>query len=166
MKHNLEIKCRLDNLSGVRKLLKESRSFKYSVEKQNDVYFKVKKGRLKLRIINNKTGNLIYYFRNEKSSEMKSGYIISATENFKELFKILSNQFEIFVTVKKKREIFVKDNIRIHLDNVTELGKFMEIEIIYKNLGSAKVRMKEILNFIKPEIRSYINKSYSDLLIK
>lgn len=166
MKHNLEIKCRLDNLSGVRKLLKESRSFKYSVEKQNDIYFKVKKGRLKLRIINNKTGNLIYYFRNEKSSEMKSGYIISATENFKELFKILSNQFEIFVTVKKKREIFVKDNIRIHLDNVTELGKFMEIEIIYKNLGSAKVRMKEILNFIKPEIRSYINKSYSDLLIK
>lgn len=166
MKHNLEIKCRLDNLSGVRKLLKESRSFKYSFEKQNDIYFKVKKGRLKLRIINNKTGNLIYYFRNEKSSEMKSGYIISATENFKELFKILSNQFEIFVTVKKKREIFVKDNIRIHLDNVTELGKFMEIEIIYKNLESAKVRMKEILNFIKPEIRSYINKSYSDLLIK
>lgn len=166
MKHNLEIKCRLDNLSGVRKLLKESRSFKYSVEKQNDVYFKVKKGRLKLRIINNKTGNLIYYFRNEKSSEMKSGYIISATENFKELFKILSNQFEIFVTVKKKREIFVKDYIRIHLDNVTGLGKFMEIEIIYKNLESAKVRMKEILNFIKPEIRSYINKSYSDLLIK
>ncbi|MBK7157192.1 MAG: hypothetical protein IPH77_01185 [Ignavibacteria bacterium] len=115
MPKNFEIKCRIRNLSEIKKILVSDRSYKYSIEKQKDIYYKVKSGRLKLRIINEKISDLIYYNRKEKNRERVSNFVISSTINFKELNFILTEQFEVMVTVNKKREIFVKDNIRIHL---------------------------------------------------
>ncbi|MBL0107189.1 MAG: hypothetical protein IPP52_07875 [Ignavibacteria bacterium] len=54
MPKNFEIKCRIRNLSAIKEILVSDRSYKYSIEKQKDIYYKVKSGRLKLRIINEK----------------------------------------------------------------------------------------------------------------
>ena len=95
-----------------------------------------------------------------------SKYIISQTENFKELDLILRKQFKVLVSVVKKREIFILKNIRFHLDNVKTLGKFLEIEIVYNNFSKAKVQMNELIAMLNLDEKIFIKKSYSDLLLK
>lgn len=167
MKKNLEIKYRIENPGSVRSLLKRNNKFTFTSESQTDIYYKVPKGRLKLRIINGKKCQLIFYERNEKKTERISNYIISETNNISELESILKKVFDIIVTVKKHREIFIRDNIRIHLDKVKGLGSFLEIEIIYNNIHSAKKQLNEISEYIRLNKKNnFIKNSYSDLLIK
>lgn len=165
MKKNYEIKCELNNYKKTNDLAGSLKKFSYTFEKQVDIYYKVKTGRLKLRIINDKAGNLIYYNRAEKSNKRISHYIISKTEDFKELDNILKKQFEVLITVEKVREIYIHKNIRIHLDRVIKLGSFLEIEIIYGNLTKAKKEMKELIYILKLNEDTFIRNSYSDLLI-
>jgi len=134
-------------------------------EKQIDVYYKVTQGRLKLRIINNKRGNLIFYERKEKTSKRISNYFISETKSFKELDKILRSQFEVLAIVHKQRDIFLENNTRIHLDTVKGLGKFLEIEVVYKDIVKAKKQMEQLIASLGLNEEDFIKESYSDLLI-
>ena len=68
--------------------------------------------------------------------------------------------------MKKKREIFIFDNIRIHLDKVENLGEFLEFEIVYDNYEQAKKQMKFLINYFKLNRNNFINNSYSDLLLE
>lgn len=53
------------------------------------------------------------------------------------------------VTVKKKREVFVyNDEFEIALDDVTDLGYFVEIETI-KDFGSVEVAREKLMEFFK-----------------
>lgn len=167
MRKNYEIKCRLssDNFKKIKSLLSKNSAYEYSVEKQTDIYYKVKSGRLKLRIINNESSNLIFYNRADSKVERVSNYLISSSDNFRELDFILNKQFDILVKVVKKRDIFIKDNIRIHLDTVKTLGKFLEIEVIYYDLSKAKIQMTKLIKDLKLNNKDFIRVSYSDLII-
>lgn len=166
MKSNYEIKCRISNAKKLSNSLKADKKYSYTVEKQTDVYFKVRKGRLKLRIINDEKANLIFYYRKNTHKERVSRYVISATEDFKELMFILKNQFDVLIKVEKIREIFISDNVRIHVDKVKGLGKFVEIEIIYEKFDGVKNNMKRLIDLLGLERENFIKNSYSDLLIK
>lgn len=164
MKKNYEIKCELDSKKSkdIKALLKK---FNHTIEKQVDIYFKVKQGRLKLRIINDTESSLIFYDRGEKKGKRISKYTISKTKDFEELDNILRKQFKVLVIVNKLREVFISENIRVHLDKVEGLGKFLEIEIIYTDLAKAKIQMKELISRLKLDENKFIKESYSDLLI-
>jgi len=163
VKKNLEIKTSVDSFAKIRQII-ISDSFSSTVELQKDIYYKVNAGRLKLRIINNETGNLIYYNRSDKNSIKTSNYLISSTKEFKELDEILRSQFDLMVCVDKKREVFIKKNIRIHLDTVVRLGKFLEIEIIYSDLPKAKATLNSLISKLELNKTNFIKRSYSDLL--
>lgn len=165
MAKNLEIKCRLNSFDPVKIKIDKLPGFKFHKEKQTDIYYKVKNGRLKLRIINDKTANLIFYRRNENSSKRVSEYFISQTVNFKELDLILRSQFNVLVTVTKDREIFIRNNFRIHLDKVKGLGKFLEIEVIFGSLVQARKQLKKLISELGLDENSFVKVSYSDLLI-
>ncbi len=70
------------------------------------------------------------------------------------------------VTVVKERQIFLKDNIRIHFDKVKGLGKFLEIEIISNNFQKARKQMDKIISLLNLKENNFFNVSYSDLFIK
>ena len=169
MPKNYEIKTYVNNVKNlrrdVRKLVK-NKTHRHCKEFQKDIYYKTGKDRLKLRIINNETGNLIFYDRKEHNKKRVSNYIISETKNFKELDEILKKLFDIFVVVDKEREIFIYDNIRIHLDKVKKLGSFLEIEIIYNSFKEAKKTMNELIEYFNLEEKDFIKESYSDMLIR
>ncbi len=165
MATNLEIKCRLNNFRFVRKRISEIKRIVCLKEKQTDVYYNVKKGRLKLRIINNERGNLVFYERREKTSRRISNYLISETESFKELDEILRSQFEVLAIVHKQRNIFLQNNIRIHLDTVKGIGKFLEIEVVYKDIVKATKQMEKLIATLGLYEKDFIKESYSDLLI-
>jgi len=165
LESNLEIKCRLDNFRFVKNRISEINGIILLREKQIDVYYKVTKGRLKLRIINDERGNLIFYERKEKTSKRISNYLISETKSFKELDEILRSQFEVLAIVHKERDIYLDNNIRIHLDTVKGLGKFLEVEVIYKNIIRARKQMKQLIAALGLNEKNFIKASYSDMLI-
>ena len=70
------------------------------------------------------------------------------------------------VTVDKKREIFVYDNVRIHLDKVKGLGNFLEFEIVFSSMAKAKQQMKTLIKYFGLDEKKFIKNSYSDLLMQ
>lgn len=164
MNKNLEIKIKLDNTSQINSIRNSLSKYSRSVEKQIDIYYKVSKGRLKLRIINDKEGSLILYNRVEKKGKRISHYTISKTKDFKELDFILTRQFDTLIKVIKKREIYILKNVRVHLDKVSGLGNYLEIEIIYSDLMKAKKQMAELIKLLHLDEKKFIKNSYSDLL--
>ena len=165
MKKNYEIKCELSDRKTVELIINSVKGYSHSVEKQTDIYYKADTGRLKLRIINDTEGSLIFYDRGEKTGKRISKYIISKTKDHKELDSILRKQFKVLVIVNKKRDIYIHKNIRVHIDTIKGLGRFLEIEIIYENLSKAKEQMKELISKFQLNENKFIKGSYSDLLI-
>ena len=168
MRKNYEIKIPVKDIEGIKKAARKflkNKTHKHYIEYQKDIYYIINGGRLKLRIINNKIGNLIYYNRKEHNKKRVSNYIISATKNFKELDEILRKLFDIFIIVDKRREIYTYDNVRIHIDKVKKLGSFLEIEVIYNSLKDAKKTMNDLVNYFSLNENEFIKDSYSDLLI-
>lgn len=170
MPKNYEIKFPVENYNQIKKkalsLRGKFQSQNHYSESQKDFYYKIKKARLKLRVINNNFGSMIYYDRPEEESKRISEYLLVRTKDHNELKKTLDNLFEELVTVAKKREIFIYDNIRIHLDKVKNLGAFLEFEIIFSSIEKAKKQMKEMIDHFGLDENKFIKNSYSDLLIK
>jgi len=168
MKKNFEIKIKLSEPDRTRNLVlllcKGRKVLKLS-QRQEDIYYRVKTGRLKLRIIDGKKGNLIHYFRSNETGKRVSKYTISETDTPKELDSILSSLNGVLIKVKKRREITIIDNVRIHLDRVSGLGNYLEIEIIFNSIKEAKDRMHTLIKSLELDENAFIKVSYSDLLL-
>lgn len=170
MRKNLEIKIPVDNLNTLKDKIKSyvttHPTHQHLYENQVDIYFVTpKNGRLKLRIINNTAGTLIYYNRKETRKQRTSRFLLSKTEDPEELELILRKFFEVRVIVKKSREIFITDGLRFHLDEVENLGKFLEIELAYEKINSARTKLASLIKYLQLDSKKFINTSYSDLLI-
>ncbi len=171
MRKNYELKVKLHNYD-VAKWKAESYIHRFKdkhhfFEEQKDIYFyKVNGRRLKLRIINNECGNLVYYDRKENRNKRVSRFLLSDTKNPFELDKILRRFFKVQLIVSKKREIFTVKNLRIHLDKIQGVGIFLEFEIMYKSLTDAKTLMKELMKHFNIKRNDFIKESYSDLILK
>jgi predicted adenylyl cyclase CyaB len=168
MKKNFEIKVKLDNPEKTIKLLRMLCKGKKVIKHrqfQEDIYYRVNKGRLKLRIIDGKTGNLIHYFRSNETGKRVSNYTISETNTPKELNTILSSLYGVLITVKKSREITIIDDTRIHIDKVNGLGNYLEIEIIFNSIKEARDRMRILIKSLELDEKTFIKVSYSDLLL-
>lgn len=168
MKKNFEIKVKLDNQEKTIKLLRMFCKGKKVIKQrqfQEDIYYRVNKGRLKLRIIDGKTGNLIHYFRSNETGKRVSNYTISETNTPKELNTILSSLYGVLITVKKSREITIIDDTRIHIDKVNGLGNYLEIEIIFNSIKEARDRMRGLIKSLELNEKAFIKVSYSDLIL-
>lgn len=164
---NFEIKTKISDYEKFKKLsLNFSKKILHFTEEQEDIYYKIKEGRLKLRIINQTKGNLIFYRRSNKTTKRVSKYIISETNNPESLKLILQNTLPVLITVRKKREIFIHKNIRIHLDKVVGLGNYLEFEIIFNSFANARKQMEDLISYFDLNEDNFIKVSYSDLLIK
>ena len=110
MPRNLEIKVKLSSHKEVKAILKKNRIILIELLVQKDIYYKVDKGILKLRIENDKQ-TLIFYERNEKSKKRWSDYHlleITKTDGNKYLKRFL----DVLIIVNKKRELYIYDNTR------------------------------------------------------
>ena len=168
MRKNLEIKVRIKNQVDAKKLARKfckGKKHEFFKQKQEDIYYRVNKGRLKLRIIDGKKGSLIHYYRGNKDLKRVSEYTIAETETPAAMDSILSSLYGRLITVKKEREIFIIDNIRIHIDSVNRLGKFLEFEVIFNSLAKAKKDMKKLVEHFMLNEKQFIKVSYSDLLL-
>ncbi len=165
---NIELKVKLDDGDQIIQTLEKINAKFGGRLNQIDTYYNCQKGRLKLREINNKVFELIYYERPDKKNSKISNYQIVKIEkqriNF--LKEILGKLFGKLVVVKKERKLWIHKNTRIHIDKVEKLGNFLELETVVKNLNDADKEHKEIIKLLQLSKFKKIEKSYSDLLLK
>jgi len=166
---NVEIKARCADPSFVRNyLIDHSADFK-GIDEQTDTYFNVSDGRLKLRE-GNIEKNLIFYNRNDQAGPKSSHFHLVKIEDAKELKEVLEKSCGVKMIVRKKREIYYIDNVKFHIDQVPELGSFIEIEAGNIFANKTKEELSAQCNFYLKEFRineeDLIAGSYSDMLMK
>lgn len=164
MPKNLEIKVKLNSHKEIKKILDENKIKMNELLIQKDIYYKVDRGILKLRVENN-SQTLIFYDRNEKSKKRWSNYYLLDLSSV-DANTYLKRFLDTMVVVKKKRELFLYKNTRIHFDYVQGLGYFLELETRVTNgLKDAEKRFNFLLDLLKLKSKKEIRASYKDLLI-
>ncbi|HAX47922.1 MAG TPA: class IV adenylate cyclase [Ignavibacteria bacterium] len=165
---NFELKVKCKDHKGVLAAVKLLRAAHKGILKQRDVYFNISPGRLKLRSINNSVHQLIYYKRANRASAKFSSYFIEEIQHPERVERILREVYGIKTIVSKNRKLFLWHNVRIHIDSVKELGKFMEFEIVCKTLhheNESREKMKYLKSIFKVNDSDILRSSYSDMMI-
>ncbi len=166
---NIEIKARSKRNDFIRRYLKGNGGEFKGVDHQVDTYFKVPKGRLKLREGNIENA-LIHYERQNIEGPKSSLVNLYRFQPAPELKEVLVKALDTLVVVDKKREIIFIDNVKFHLDSVKGLGTFMEIEAIDKDGSIGKNKLLDQCNsYLKVfgiKDKDLISHSYSDLLAR
>lgn len=165
---NFEFKAKTKDLvTPERKLQQLDPVFK-GEDHQVDTYFNVPAGRLKLREGNIENA-LIYYERENTKAAKQSDVILYQHKPATGLKEILTKVHGIKTVVDKKRRIYFVDNVKIHFDEVSGLGTFIEVEAIDKdgsmNVDILKQQCDQFAKLFELNSQDYIATSYSDMLL-
>ena len=132
MPSNIEIKAKVRNLSRLKELVEGLSDVSGEWIRQEDTFFHTSRGRLKLRVFSPTRGELIYYERADSSGPKPSKYSISKTDHPDALKDILASALGIQGVIRKKRLLYMVGQTRIHLDEVEDLGHFVELEVVLR----------------------------------
>jgi len=165
---NVEIKAKCPDHKHIRSVLNQHNAKFVGVDNQTDTYFNVNRGRLKLRE-GNVENALIFYERKDVEGPKKSNIELVKTQPDSEMKLLLSEALGVLIEVKKKREIYFIDNVKFHLDDLTALGKFVEIEAIDEDgsIGEEELdsQCKKYIELFGIKESDLIFNSYSDMLL-
>jgi adenylate cyclase class 2 len=164
---NIEIKAHCPDPKKAEEILLGLNVVFKGKDHQVDTYFKVNEGRLKLRE-GNIENNLIYYKRTDQSGPKRSDVILYPGSRDANLKKILQDVLGIMVVVDKQRDIYFIDNVKFHIDEVQELGSFIEIEAIGEQGQEDRLdqQCKHYMSILDITDNQLISISYSDLLLQ
>jgi predicted adenylyl cyclase CyaB len=166
MPRNLELKARLTDLAAARRTAARLSGGPPEVLEQVDTYFACSHGRLKLREIAGQTAQLVAYSRPDQPAARASDYRLAPIEDAAGLKAALSAALGVWAVVRKRRELSLVENVRIHLDQVEGLGAFVEFEVL---LGSpedergAPDQLERLAREFGLAASNLISSSYSDL---
>lgn len=164
----VEIKAKCTDPQNIHQILKAHNADFKGIDHQVDTYFVVPKGRLKLRE-GNIENTLIHYHRPNQEGPKTSAVSLYRPDPDGGLKKVLSTALDTLVTVDKKRAIYFIDHIKFHVDEVKDLGSFMEIEVIDEQGEMSLEVMEQQCQYwmqkLAVEKQDLIESSYSDLLM-
>jgi predicted adenylyl cyclase CyaB len=176
MKRNIELKARFPDLAAGHAAARRLGAHVHAVERQRDTYFRVANGRLKLRerwspvassTLQPSSSQLIWYERPDESQARASDYSLLVVQQGEDLRAILANSLGVLTEVVKHRTVFLYDNVRIHLDDVTGLGTFLEFEAIVDDgcdEFAARKKVERLFADFGLTSDAVVAGSYSDLL--
>jgi len=132
MPANIEIKARLRNFADLRRRAEALSDTPVQVIPQEDTFFHVPKGRLKLRQLAPDLGQLVYYERTDATGPKRSDYILAETSQPSALKAALTSALGVRGVIRKTRTLYLVGQTRLHLDEVEGLGEFMELEVVMR----------------------------------
>ncbi len=97
---------------------------------QRDTYFEVRRGGLKLREERPGGPHLIQFERAREARQRESRYRIIEVDDASVLREALMAALGTRGEVVKRRRLFLWQGVRIHLDEVEGLGRFVELEAV------------------------------------
>jgi adenylate cyclase class 2 len=135
---------------------------------QRDTYFEVPTGRLKLREEGAAVPHLISYLRSNESGQRESRYRIVEVEQGEELIEALRSNLGVKVVIEKERRLFLWQGVRIHLDQVTSLGNFIEFEAVAatdSDLSRERQKVETLRGEFGLTDADFVAGSYCDLVL-
>ncbi|HUF00652.1 MAG TPA: class IV adenylate cyclase [Anaerolineales bacterium] len=167
MPSNLEIKAYARNFDEIRRRAEGMSDTPVDVIPQEDIFFHSSQGRLKLRILSENNGQLIYYTRPDQEGPKRSDYHIFQTCEPAHLKRVLELAHGIRGLVRKTRYLYLVGQTRVHLDDVDGLGQFIELEVVMRE-GQSDAEGQEIVEGLMASLgveRSDLREgAYMDLL--
>lgn len=167
---NIEIKAHCLAPEQAEKYLLQAGARFAGLDTQEDIYFHVPEGRLKLRRgpIEN---NLIFYRRNNQEGPKASEFTLHPVQDSSSLQTILTQALGVKVIVKKNRKIFFLQHTKFHIDEVPGLGHFIEIEVSnlhHPHLEEAQMQRdcKDFMRALGIRDDDLVAVSYSDMLLE
>jgi len=130
---NVEIKARI---AGVDALLPRPRSLADGDAQrlqQDDTFFQVPRGRLKLREFGDGSAELIHYHRPDTCEARLSDYVRTPVPSPASMREALDRALGAIGRVRKQRWLLMAGATRIHLDRVEDLGEFIELEVVLRD---------------------------------
>ncbi len=133
MPRNIEIKARI---ASVEALLPRAQALAGGAPElivQDDSFFTVPHGRLKLREFADGGAELIHYHRADSAAAKASDYVRVPVPDAAALREALARACGLQGRVRKQRWLLLAGATRIHLDRVEGLGDFMELELVLQD---------------------------------
>ncbi len=167
MAKNIEIKARYGALDRARHIAGQIGARHVVTMQQVDTYFRVPAGRLKLREQEPGSDQLVFYRRPDQPQPKASDYQVVLVEDAAGMRRLLSDALGALVQVRKRRELWQVDNVRIHLDEVEALGTFIEFEVMVMDRHAeetCRVQAEELLQAFGIGDEELVSGSYADLI--
>ncbi len=163
---NVEWKARASNPQRQRQLAEQLSDRPPEVLQQEDTFFHVPQGRLKLRQLSPDRGELIFYQRPDQAGARESVYSLVPTAAPVALRDLLAQALGIRAVVRKRRVLYRVGQTRIHWDEVEGLGTFLEVEVVLAAGQSAEAG-EQIARRLQQQLevadRDLISCAYVDL---
>jgi len=167
---NVELKARIDNVTHIVEIVKQIGATLCWEHSQRDTYFTVPADKLKLRQETGKNfskSELIAYKRAHQSSEKVSHYRIYNPSAPEQLIHTLGHILPIDLVVDKVRTLYMWKNVRIHIDQVDQLGDFIEFEAVVSDecdQAECEKRVQHLADVLKIRDEQLIACGYYDLM--
>jgi predicted adenylyl cyclase CyaB len=169
MPTNIEIKARVNDFGELRQRAAAVSDTPVQVIPQEDTFFHITKGRLKLRLLKPDFAQLVYYERPDQGGPKRSNYHIYETHDPAGLKTTLGLALGVRGVVRKTRFLYLAGQTRIHLDDVEELGHFMELEVVLRE-GQSEADGQSIAEELMARLgirkEDLLEGAYMDLLEK
>jgi predicted adenylyl cyclase CyaB len=168
MERNVEIKARIESVAAFLPRVAALATSGPTEIIQDDTFFTCPNGRLKLREFGNGTGELIFYRRPDEAGPKESRYLISPTACPDALRELLTVSHGQIGRVEKRRTLFMVGRTRVHLDRVSGLGDFMELEVVLgedESAESASAEARSLMETLDVRACDLIAGAYLDLLL-
>ncbi|WP_114813914.1 class IV adenylate cyclase [Paraburkholderia kururiensis] len=131
MARNIEIKARARDFEQLRERAAQLTPESPLIFRQQDFFYDVPRGRLKLRQFDDGTpAELIFYQRDDRDGPKASYYTRSPVTNPEAMHALLATALTTRGIVTKERHVYLVGRTRIHLDRVDGLGDFVELEVV------------------------------------
>jgi len=112
---------------------------------QRDTYFEVPRGRLKLREEEGRGAQLVAYERPDDPAVRVSAYhLIDVPDPAAAIAGLTATHGPPRVVVAKRRHLLLLHNVRIHLDEVEGLGRFVELEAVVPEDGDLDLERDKV----------------------
>jgi predicted adenylyl cyclase CyaB len=163
---NLEVKATVSSLADARRRLRAlPGAARQASLRQTDWYFRVPAGRLKVRQVGSRRdGELIAYLRPDRRTARTSEFQRLPTADAAGTTRLLDRMLGSRGCVRKRREVWLYRNARIHLDTVKALGRFIEIEVVVTDgMTQARALMTELRAALGIATKDLIAGSYAEI---
>jgi adenylate cyclase class IV len=161
---NIEYKAELRNIEAARAQCAALGAERLGTLRQTDTYFKLTDGRLKRREAPGEPTVWVYYHRPDRAGARMSNYTLLSEEQARRRWGTAS--LPEWLAVVKTRELWMLGQVRIHLDEVDDLGTFIEFEGMVSrefDVQACHAAVARLRETFEPVMGESIAVSYCDL---
>jgi predicted adenylyl cyclase CyaB len=164
---NVEIKARIPDFAAARDLVAGLADRGPQSLAQADTFFRVPSGRLKLRELSDRPSELIYYRRPDTPGPVASEWTRIPVPDGPALRELLAAALGVRGQVSKRRLVYWVGRTRVHLDEVRDLGAFLELEVVLDEgepVGAGVHEAHRLLALLEVPADALVPEAYIDLL--